>query len=256
MTLVFSVPLAFWILGGGKLFPTSIHDIQTAFATNSGPYALLLAGFFSILGAFIFFPGTKGKALAAIPSGVRSILPALIVLIMAWTLGSTLSELNTGGYLAGLLGENFQPSYLPGATFTLGCLIAFCTGTSWGTMALLMPLALGTFLSVISEQNIDPHTVAFLLPAIIAAVFGGAVFGDHASPFSDTTIVSALACDISTTAHVTTQLPYALLAAGSAVLFGYLPIGLGSPPLLAALFPLIAIVLYVTLTKNRFHKKA
>ena len=250
--LVLSVPLSFWILGGGKPFPTSLQDIQTAFATSLGPYALILSGILSIAGAFLFFPGKKQSALHAIPSGIKSILPALIVLLMAWTLGSTLKSLGTGEYLAGLLGKGFPISYLPGATFVLGCLIAFCTGTSWGTMSLLMPLALGTFLSMIGEQHIDPATVASLLPPIIAAVFGGAVFGDHASPFSDTTIVSALACDVTTTAHVTTQLPYALLAASCALLFGYLPIGFGLSPLLASLFPLLAILLAVCLTRKRF----
>ncbi|MGJ8724850.1 MAG: Na+/H+ antiporter NhaC family protein [Roseibacillus sp.] len=252
--LVLSVPLSFWVLGGGKWFPTSLGDIQNAFATSLGPYALLLAGALSILGALAFFPQKKKEALSAIPSGVRSLLPALVVLVMAWTLGSTLSELKTGDYLASLLGDRFQVSYLPGATFILGCLIAFSTGTSWGTMALLMPLALGTFLSMTGEHSLDPATVAPLLPAIIAAVFGGAVFGDHASPFSDTTIVSALACDITTTRHVATQLPYALLASGCAVLFGYLPIGLGLTPSLASLLPLVAIGLVVYSTRKRWGK--
>lgn len=250
--LVLSVPLSFWLLGGGKLFPTSFYDIQNAFATTLGPYALLLAGVISILGALTFFPKKKKEALTAIPSGVRSILPALIVLVMAWTLGSTLSELKTGEYLAGILGDSFRVSYLPGATFLLGCVIAFCTGTSWGTMALLMPLALGTFLSMISERSLDPTSVAHLLPPIIAAVFGGAVFGDHTSPFSDTTIVSALACEVTTTSHVATQLPYALLTAGCAVLFGYFPIGLGLTPLLSATLPLFAILFVVTLTRRKF----
>lgn len=250
--LVLSVPFSFWVLGGGKLFPSSLSDIQNAFATSRGPYALLLSGLLSLAGALAFFPKKKSEAVAAIPSGIKSILPALVVLVMAWTLGSTLSVLGTGGYLAGLLGDDFPLTYLPSATFILGCLIAFCTGTSWGTMALLMPLALGTFLSMMTTQTLDPATVAPLLPAIIAAVFGGAVFGDHASPFSDTTIVSALACDVKTTAHVATQLPYALLAAGCAVLFGYLPIGLGLPPLAATLLPLLAVWVAVTATRRLF----
>ena len=250
--LLLSVPLSFWVLGGEKWFPSSLQDVQNAFATNLGPYALMLAGALSIVGALAFFPRKKIEALAAIPSGVRSILPALIVLLMAWALGSTLSDLKTGEYLAGLLGDHFQVSFLPGATFVLGCLIAFSTGTSWGTMALLMPLALGTFLSMIGERSLDPNAVALLLPAIIGAVFGGAVFGDHASPFSDTTIVSALACDVTTTRHVVTQLPYAFLAAGCAVLFGYLPIGFGLPPLSASFLPLIAIGLIVLFTRKRW----
>ncbi|GHC50149.1 Na+/H+ antiporter NhaC family protein [Roseibacillus persicicus] len=250
-TLVLSVPLAFWVLGGKKPFPTSAADIQAAFGTSLGPYALLLAGALAIAGAILFFPGKKSAAIQAIPSGLTSILPALIVLLMAWTLGSTLGQLETGKYLAGLLGDRFQITYLPGATFVLGCLIAFCTGTSWGTMALLMPLALGTFLSMIGERGLDAAEVAPLLPAIIGAVFGGAVFGDHASPFSDTTIVSAMACDVTTTRHVATQLPYAILASGCAVLFGYLPIGMGLTPAFAGPIPLIAIIAAVLLTRRR-----
>lgn len=250
--LLLSVPLSFWILGGQKLLPSSLDDIQKAFATDLGPYALLLAGLFSILGAIAFFPKEKGteKALAAIPRGVGSVAPALIVLIMAWTLGSTLRELGTGTYLANLLADHFPIHFLPLLTFLLGCLIAFSTGTSWGTMALLMPLALGTFLSAISEQNIPPSEVSHLLPPIIAAVFGGAVFGDHASPFSDTTIVSALACDVTTTTHVATQLPYALLAASFSILFGYLPIGLGLSPGLSAPLPLIITFLFVLIARR------
>lgn len=250
--LVSSVPLSFWSLGGGKLFPTSLTDIQNAFATNLGPYALLLSGVLSLLGAVVFFPGRKSDAIGAIPAGVRSILPALIVLIMAWTLGSTLKDLGTGKYLAELLSDQLPIGLLPGATFILGCLIAFSTGTSWGTMALLMPLSLGTFLSLVAHQELEPTSVSALLPAIIAAVFGGAVFGDHASPFSDTTIVSALACDITTTEHVATQLPYALLAAGCAILFGYLPIALGLPPVFAGILPLLVIYCVVRCTRKRF----
>lgn len=252
LILLLSVPLSFWILGGKKLFPTSGKDIQAAFATDLGPYALLLAGLISIAGAIFFFPRKKKEAFAAIPNGIKPVAPALLVLIMAWTLGSTLSELKTGEYLSSLLGENFSITYLPLYTFVLGCLIAFSTGTSWGTMALLMPLAIGTFLSTHSEQNLILAESAPLLPPIIAAVFGGAVFGDHASPFSDTTIVSALACDVTTTDHVATQLPYATLVASCSILFGYLPIGIGFSPTIAGIFPLLAIAIIVLLTRRNF----
>ncbi len=252
LILVLSVPFAFWIVGGQKFFPTSTHDIQSAFATDRGPYALLLAGLITLAGAITFFPGKRKKAFTSIPRAIGNLLPALVVLLMAWTLGSTLSALRTGEFLANLLGDDFTLSYLPGATFILGCLVAFCTGTSWGTMALLMPLSLATFLSLASEQNLAPTEIAPLLPPLIAAVFGGAVFGDHASPFSDTTIISALACGVSTTSHVVTQLPYAALAAGCALLFGYLPLGIGLTPWLVALLPLIAVFLIVMLTRKRF----
>ncbi|MBK1833775.1 Na+/H+ antiporter NhaC family protein [Roseibacillus ishigakijimensis] len=251
--LLFSVPLAFWIVGGEGSLPSSLASIQQAFATSRGPYALILAGALALAGALLCFPKKRwGEGLRAIPEGVRSILPALLVLVLAWTLGSTLSALGTGAYLAGLLGENFPLSYLPGATFLLSCLIAFATGTSWGTMALMMPLALGTFLTMHDESALEVASAAPLLPAIIGAVFGGAVFGDHASPFSDTTIVSALACDITTTAHVATQLPYAGLAAAMALLLGYLPLAWGLPPGLTAVLPLAGIALVVLFTRKKF----
>ena len=249
--LLASVPFSFWVIGGNKPFPTSVEDIQRAFSSNLGPYALLLAGTISVFGAVLFFPGKKKNAWKSIPSGMSSLGPALIVLLMAWVLGSTLTELETGTYLASLLGEQFSIHFLPLITFILGCLIAFSTGTSWGTMGLLMPLALSTFLSTVTEQGLSPEETAFLLPPLIAAVFGGAVFGDHASPFSDTTIVSALACDISTTAHVMTQLPYALLAASAAIFFGYIPLGLGLPSILTIPLPLAFILFFIILRRKK-----
>lgn len=250
--LLFSVPLAFWVLGGERLLPTSLGDIQTAFNTSRGPYALMLAGGMAIAGALFFFPDDRKKALGSIPPAMVTILPALGVLVLAWTLGSTLSALGTGPFLADGLGQEFPFRLLPAAVFVLGCVIAFSTGTSWGTMGLLMPVALGTLISLAEAAGLSPAEVGPILPATIAAVFGGAVFGDHASPFSDTTIVSALACDITTTAHVATQLPYALLAAGCSLLFGYLPLAAGAPALIASTLSLASLVGVVMLTRRRF----
>lgn len=250
--LLISVPLAFWVLGGEKAFPTSVSDIQTAFNTSQGPYALILAGAVAILGALIFFPYQRQKAFAAIPAALIAILPALGVLVLAWTLGSTLQALGTGPFLADGLGREFPFRLLPAAVFLLGCVIAFSTGTSWGTMGLLMPIALGTLISLAENAGISAAEAGPILPATIAAVFGGAVFGDHASPFSDTTIVSALACDITTTTHVATQIPYALLAAGGSLLCGYLPLALGAPATVATGLSLSFILAIVLLTRRRF----
>ena len=96
-----------------------------------------------------------------------------------------------------------------------------------------MPLALPLTGSLAAAQQLPPETLQAIVPAVIGAVFGGAVFGDHCSPYSDTTIVSALACGISTHEHTVTQLPYALLTAGAALILGYLPVALGLSPLLA-----------------------
>ncbi len=243
--LILSVPIFFWIFRGQGLFPTSIDAVQKALNTSRGPDALMLSGLVAILGALLIGGEKAWKSLPTIPKALLPVLPALLVLILAWILGSTLRELKTGDFLAANLGDHFPLTLLPLAVFALACLTSFFTGTSWGTMGLMMPLALGTFLSILSKQELPPLDYSHLLPLLIGAVFGGAVFGDHASPFSDTTIVSALACDIKTTTHVVTQLPYALLAAGTSLLLGYLPVLFNLPVLVnlaAVLFTILAIV--------------
>lgn len=154
-------------------------------------------------------------------------LSPLFILVMAWTFGSVMKDLGTAKWLAEAIGSKFSPSYFPAAVFVTGALISFLTGSSWGTMALLMPLALPAYL----DMTPDP----VLISAVIGAVFSGAVFGDHCSPFSDTTIVSAFACGISAQEHVITQLPYALLAASVALVIGFIGLGLGLPAWLGIL---------------------
>lgn len=251
--LILSVPFAFWILGRpDSLWPSSWKDIQVAFSTSKGPQALVLAGFISIAAALLWSPGPRKAAFPAMLSGVRSVLPALAVLALAWTLGSTLSALETGPALANLIGDQLSPAFLPLAIFITASLVAFSTGTSWGTMSLLMPLALATLFSLPETNTLSPDALQTIVAATVAAVFGGAVFGDHSSPFSDTTIVSALACGVSTTSHVATQLPYALVASFTSILFGYLPFALGAPPLVTTLASITIIVVIVTLTRARF----
>jgi len=252
LILLAAVPLSFWILGSDKLFPSSLNDIQLALNTSKGPYALLLAGGLAILGAILFFPENKKFAFKVMPSAVSSTLPALCILILAWTLGSTLGALGTGEYLAAALGEDYPLPWLPATVFLLGCLISFSTGTSWGTMGLLMPIALGTLVSLTERAGLSAAEVGPILPATIGAVFGGAVFGDHASPFSDTTIISALACEITTTAHVATQLPFALVAAACSLLFGYLPLALGAPTMIAFISALLSLAIFVSLSRKYF----
>jgi len=110
---------------------------------------------------------------------------------------------------------------MPTVTFITGSLISFSTGTSWGTMGIMFPLA-------VPAAAVLGADAAFL-NLMVAAVFSGAVFGDHCSPFSDTTIVTSLSCGVTPHDHVRTQLPYALLTAGVAIACGFVPAGLGVP---------------------------
>ena len=210
----------FYIWETSPLFPITTDKLTTAFSGNAGPYALTLGSLIGLgIACFIFPKARKNQLPSAVHEGAASMLSPLLILVMAWTFGSVMKELGTAKWLAEEIGSQFSPNYFPAAIFITGALISFLTGSSWGTMALLMPLALPAYLDTAPDAPV-------LIPAVIGAVFSGAVFGDHCSPFSDTTIVSAFACGISAQEHVITQLPYALLAATTALSIGF--IGLGS----------------------------
>jgi Na+/H+ antiporter NhaC len=154
-------------------------------------------------------------------------LPALI-LVFAWMLNSVIKELGAANYLVALLGDRLPSVWLPALVFLLASIISFSTGTSWGTMAIVMPLAIPLAVKLTAFQAGMPESP--ILVATVGAVLAGAVFGDHCSPISDTTIVSAFSSGCDVMAHVRTQLPYALAAALVAAFLGYLPAGYGISP--------------------------
>jgi Na+/H+ antiporter NhaC len=160
---------------------------------------------------------------SSIKNGVKAMSPAIYILLFAWTIIQVINELNTGLYLAHLIDDiNLSLAYLPLLLFLVAGLTAFSTGTSWGTFGIMLPLAADIVM------NSDPN---FLMPAF-AAVLAGSVFGDHCSPISDTTILSATGAGANHIDHVVTQLPYALLIALIAGL-GFLVLGFTGSSLLA-----------------------
>lgn len=135
--------------------------------------------------------------------------PIAAILLFAFAIGGVSSDMEVGQYLASFIGDYLPSAYLGGAIFVLSALIAFATGTSWGTFSIMIPIAV-------------PLAVGLDAPVALAmgAAISGGVFGDHCSPISDTTIISAMASGCSVQEHTRTQLPYALVAAGfSFVLF-------------------------------------
>ena len=145
--------------------------------------------------------------------GAGGMLGMALVLLLALALGAVARELGTGVYVAQLVAGTLPPPVLLPVVFLTGAFIAFSTGTSWGTFAIMVPIAV-------------PVAVTLGLPAapFLAAALSGGIFGDHASPISDTTIVSSLAAATDHVAHVRTQLPYALIAATVASL-GFAVVG-------------------------------
>lgn len=161
---------------------------------------------------------TVRDALDAAVRGFKSMLMAVVVLTLAWALGGVCSELDTARFLVGAVGPHLAPGLIPTAVFVVAAMVSFATGTSWGTMAILTPLAVPLVLA-----GAATHLHHHLLAATVAAILGGSVFGDHCSPISDTTIMSSMASSCDHVDHVRTQLPYALLGAGVAMALGYLP---------------------------------
>lgn len=166
-------------------------------------------------------------------SGVKSMVPAFIILILAWSIGKVCGELKTGEFIADLVTRaNLSPQLLPTAVFIVASVVAFATGTSWGTMAILIPIVTEVVHKMVESGLIDKSSPVFLpiLFGSLSSVLAGASFGDHCSPISDTTIMSSMASGSDHLDHVRTQMPYALTAAFVAVFFGVLPAGYGISP--------------------------
>jgi Na+/H+ antiporter NhaC len=159
--------------------------------------------------------------------GVRSLAEPLIVLLLAWSLGRAVDELQAAVYLVDFLGDAIPVWLLPSLVFVVSAAVAFATGTSFGTMAVLIPLAIPLAFAAGGAQSI--------VLAASASVLAGATWGDHCSPISDTTVLSSTGagCDLAT--HVQTQLPYAIAAGLVSILFCSLPAGLGVNPWLCLL---------------------
>ncbi|MCA9539690.1 MAG: hypothetical protein KC620_12425, partial [Myxococcales bacterium] len=153
--------------------------------------------------------------------GMRALFEAAAVLILAWSIKSVCDGLGTGMAIVALIGEGLPPMWIPLTVFVLSGAIAFSTGTSWGTMALILPIAAPLAATLSGEP--------LIVLACLGAVLDGAIWGDHCSPISDTTVLSSTASGCPHLAHVRTQLPYASLAMIAAGLTGYLGVVIGLP---------------------------
>lgn len=143
-------------------------------------------------------------------TGFKTMLPALIILTLAWSLALATDELHTADYISSSLENSIHPYVLPVIVFVLAALIAFSTGSSWSTMAILYPIVIPTTYAVCQANGFESGLTMEILYNVIATVLAASVLGDHCSPISDTTILSSLAADCNHIDHVKTQMPYAL----------------------------------------------
>ena len=186
-----------------------------------------------------------GEAMEGYLEGARAMLIAVTILVLAWSLSAVCEKLDTAGFLVHVSQQVLSARLLPSVVFVLAAAVSFATGTSWGTMAILMPLVYPLGLELPVAAGLAPDVALHIHLASVSAVLAGAVFGDHCSPISDTTIMSSLACGSDHVDHVRTQLPYSLTTGTIAVVFGYLPVGLGVAPWVSLLLGALAIVLVV-----------
>jgi Na+/H+ antiporter NhaC len=178
-------------------------------------------------------------------SGVQNLLFAMIILLLAWSLGEITQLLGTADYLVELIGTWLPVQLLPALVFVIAALTAFATGSSWGVMGILLPLVVPTTWTMLDMQNMTDQQHWHILYTATAAVLGGSVWGDHCSPISDTTILSSMASHCDHIEHVRTQLPYALLVGGMAIVLAMIPVGYGMPWWLGLL--LSALSLFIIL---------
>ena len=206
LLMVAMMPIGLYITGDGNLTHGS-GSTSVLWAVLSG--TALAAIMMRLRGA-----GDLNRVTEVFFKGFGGLMPLAVLMVLAFALGGITKQLGTGVYVAGLAEAALHPGLVPAVVFLLACFMAFSTGTSWGTFAIMVPIAVAL------------GDVGYA-PLLLGAALSGGIFGDHCSPISDTTLIASMAAGTDHIDHVNTQLPYALLA-GSVATAGYLVLGFSS----------------------------
>jgi len=174
-------------------------------------------------------------------SGAKSMFTAVIILTLAFALKGVISEMGLDVWLGEIAKDSLNEGFLPLIVFAASMFMAFAIGSSWGTNGILMPIVI----PIAAQVSNATGAVTPLMLACMGSVLTGAVFGDHCSPISDTTILSSSASGSDHIDHVRTQMPYAITAAVFAIIFGFIPAGFGLSPWISLILGLISITLFV-----------
>ena len=215
-------------LESAKAHPLTFYTFQATFGAADASVALfqsaLLATVVAIFMAVYRKILTVREAIETWGKGWKTMITTIIILLLAWSLSSVIKELGTSRYLVDLLSQSTPKIVLPAAIFMLGSFISFSTGTSYGTMGILMPLAIPLASAVGMHSGLEGDALHAYMIVNISAVLTGAIFGDHCS---DTTILSSMGAGCNHIDHVQTQMPYALAVCAISIFAGYFPIALG-----------------------------
>jgi Na+/H+ antiporter NhaC len=231
------LPLAVLVFGGvigiyvtGKTGLPEAASLREIIGNGDSYLAMIWASSLAVLVAVILSLASKSldleEAMEAWMEGVKVLMPAIVILTLAWSLSGVNEALQTAAYLSQTLSGHIPPPLLPTLIFLIAAAMAFATGSSWGVMGILIPLTIPLSWAVVLPMGGDVVASPIFL-ASVAALLSGAVWGDHCSPISDTTILSSMASGCDHMAHVRTQFPYALTVGIVAVLSGLIPAGYG-----------------------------
>ncbi len=209
-----------------------VHHISAVFG-NGDPFRTLIWGAF--LGSFVAIILaisqrilTLHESISSWVGGVKSMVMAALILTMAWAIGNICRDVQTAEYVIHVTSGLISAHWVPALTFVIAGVIAFSTGSSWATMAILTPIVIPMAHALpLADATIPLAEKSVILLSSIAAILAGATFGDHCSPISDTTIMSSMASGSDHIDHVRTQMPYALVVAGASLVFGFIPAGFG-----------------------------
>ena len=227
---VFAMTLAIMV----GLYATGDGTTVSEIVGSANSYqALMWASLVSALVAVIMTLGQRllslDEVVDAWVSGARFTFLAMIILVLSWAMAEISAELHTADFLIASLGDRLPMGILPTVIFVLSAFTAFSTGSSWGSMGILLPLVVPLSWAVLGAQaSADPEHY-FILYSAVSCVLAGAVWGDHCSPISDTTVMSSLSAGCDHIEHVRTQMPYALLAGVVSIVLGTLPTSFGMP---------------------------
>lgn len=250
--LIVCTIIAMVYTGGGFEGGLTLAKFTSAFGNCDASVSLVLGSFMALVITFVLYLSRKVLSfhdfMSGITEGVQSMVPAFIILILAWTIGGICSDayLNTGGFVGNQVNNATFPVFLlPVIIFLVAGFLGFATGTSWGTMALLIP---------IGAAITTPENTAHLVFPVMGAILAGAVYGDHISPISDTTILSSTGAGCNHLDHVSSQMAYATLVTVCAAI-GYTIMGMTNSFVLPLILSLTLMVVALIVAGRMQAKK-
>lgn len=223
-----------------------LRKLSTVIGNSDSFTALLWSSLAGLIAAVVLSVSQKimklDETINAGLGGFKTMMPAMIILVLAWALAGITEDMHTALFLQGLWSTSLSPIFIPAVVFILSGLVAFSTGSSWGTMAILYPLLLPASYHVAIEGGLGHEEAMIIFYNVVSVILAGAVFGDHCSPISDTTILSSLATSCNHLDHVKTQMPYAVTVGAVAIFVGSIPAAMGLSSMV--IFPVGLTILY------------